>query len=67
MKIPVWIKSEYVIISTPSFLSSGGFVPPKRVGRLLRVLTFLIVIVSQSYSNQQLNYDVNPFGKYKIL
>jgi len=34
MKIPIWIKSEYVTyISKPSFLSSGGLAPPMVEGK----------------------------------
>ena len=33
MKIPIWIRSEYVTyIGKPSFLSSGGLAPPKKMG-----------------------------------
>ena len=33
MKIPIWIKSEYVTYIGIAFLSSGGLVPPKPEGR----------------------------------
>ena len=34
MKIPIWIRSEYVTyIGKPSFLSSGGLAPPKMEGK----------------------------------
>ena len=34
MKIPIWIRSEYVTyIGFPSFLSSGGVSPPIKEGR----------------------------------
>lgn len=40
MKIPIWIKSEYVTyIGIPPFFRLEGGAPPKRVGRLKGVLT----------------------------
>ena len=49
MKIPIWIKSEYVTyIGKPSFLSSGGLAPPKMEGKPPGSVVSHMAIISHS-------------------